>query len=223
MKLSRTQGIVAAIALVTALGSALLVTSLGGAASACATEKKAVANLKDGNGDRIGKVAFWNDGTCTTKVVVEVGQCCLGPDNPVSPGFHGFHIHTTGKCEADAVDTEGNPSPFFTAGTHWNPDQNDHPGHKGDLPPLLATSGGLVRAVTLTDSFKTGNLFDEDGSAVILHQSLDNLAHIPGTASDGGERYHSHAYDTMGPDEDSLKTGDGGARFACGVVKRPAG
>ena len=222
MELSRTQGIALSVVLVATLGGALLTTSLGGAASACAREKKAIANLKDTAGDRIGQVTFWNDGTCTTRVVVEIGQCCLGGDNPLSPGFHGFHIHTTGKCEADAVDTEGNPSPFFTAGSHWNPDQDDHPEHNGDLPPLLATSGGLVRAVTLTDSFDPRDLFDEDKSAVILHQSPDNLAHIPGTTSDGSERYHSHAYDTFGPDEDSLKTGDGGTRFACGVVRRPA-
>jgi superoxide dismutase, Cu-Zn family len=219
LRIAVSAGLAAALA----VGIVVVVTSSGGAAMACPSEKKASANLKDTAGDRIGRVEFWDDSTCVTRVVVDIGQCCIGPDNPLTPGFHGFHFHSVGKCEADATDTEGNSSPFFTAGTHWNPGDKDHGVHKGDLPPLLATSEGLAGAAFLTDRFTPKKLFDEDGSAVIVHQAADNLAHIPATTTDGGERYHSHAYDSYGPDEDTLKTGDGGARFACGVVKRSKG
>ena len=46
-----------------------------------------------------------------------------------------------------------------------------------------------------------------------MHAGRDNFANIP-------ERYHSHQYDTFGPDADTLATGDAGARAACGVVRQ---
>jgi Cu-Zn family superoxide dismutase len=63
-----------------------------------------------------------------------------------------------------------------------------------------------------TDRFTLRELFDADGSAIIVHADRDNLANIP-------ERYHSHTEDVFGPDSATLATGDAGARFACGVVR----
>ncbi len=225
MTSTRTFRLVIAAVLVMgmAVAAVVAVTSRGDATMACQEQKKAKATLKDASGENVGVVTFWNDGTCETRVVVDIGSCCLGGENPVTTGFHGVHIHTTGKCEPDAVDAEGKPSAFFTAGSHWNPDAASHASHKGDLPPLLVTEAGLAHGETLTDRFGPNALLDEDGSAVILHQAGDNLAHIPATTAAGGERYHSHAYDTQGADKDSLATGDGGARFACGVVKKVKG
>ena len=56
-------------------------------------------------------------------------------------------------------------------------------------------------------------LFDADGSAIIVHEGRDNLANIP-------ERYHSHTEYVFGPDSATLGTGDAGARLACGVIQR---
>jgi superoxide dismutase, Cu-Zn family len=55
-------------------------------------------------------------------------------------------------------------------------------------------------------------LVDADGSALIVHAGRDNYANIP-------DHYHSHTYDTFGPDQDTLATGDAGERAACGVVE----
>jgi Cu-Zn family superoxide dismutase len=64
-----------------------------------------------------------------------------------------------------------------------------------------------------TDAFEIEDLFDADGSAIIVHADRDNFAHIP-------TRYHSHTPEnTFGPDSASLATGDAGARIACGVVR----
>ena len=56
----------------------------------------------------------------------------------LTPGFHGFHIHTTGLCEADAPG-----GPFATAGGHLDAGAaHTHSDHAGDMPSLLVTENG---------------------------------------------------------------------------------
>lgn len=185
---------------------------VGQTTSACRAQNKGVAQLKDVEGNSVGKVTFGVHASCKTKVTADL----VG----LSQGFHGFHVHTTGTCDPEATDASNNPSPFFTAGSHWNTSGSDHGSHTGDLAPVLAMDTGAAFQRSLTDRFQARELFDEDGSAVIVHAGSDNLANVPEKTSTGDKRYHSHAYDTFGPDEDSRKTGDAGTRFACGVVKR---
>jgi Cu-Zn family superoxide dismutase len=52
-------------------------------------------------------------------------------------------------------------------------------------------------------------LYDFDGSAVMIHAQPDNFANVP-------ERYLE---DETEPDEDTLATGDAGERLGCGVVE----
>jgi Cu-Zn family superoxide dismutase len=215
--------VVSALSLVVAVAFVALASagSDGMSPTACRAKKKARAVVRNVDGARIGVVEFWNDAACVTRVVAKIGQFNLqGNETGLTEGFHGFHIHTTGVCDADAVDPAQNPAPFITAGSHWNPDERDHGDHRGDLPPLLATTGGLARANVLTDRFTINRLFDDDGSAVIIHADPDNLAHIPATDAEGDERYHSHTTNEQGADETSRSTGDGGSRFACGVVTK---
>ncbi len=77
-------------------------------------------------------------------------------------------------------------------------------------PVLLVQSDGHAEQEFDTDRFRLRQLFDRDGSAVIVHAGRDNYANIP-------ERYHSHTENVFGPDSATLATGDAGARFACGV------
>ena len=212
-----TRSLVVVVALV-----AIATTRSGGMApTACRAQKKARAVMKNTDGERIGAVEFWNDSACVTRVVAKIGQFNLeGDETGLTEGFHGFHIHSTGVCDRAATDGEGQASPFFSAGSHWNPDERNHGNHRGDLPPLLATTSGLARANVLTDRFQINRLFDDDGSAVIIHAAPDNLAHIPAEDADGNERYHSHTTNEQGADETSRSTGDGGSRLACGVVKK---
>ena len=121
----------------------------------------------------------------------------------LAPGFHGFHVHSVGECTP----------PFTSAGGHFNPDGSGHGDHAGDLPSLLVNENGRGELRFLTDRFSISDLFDDDGSALVVHAGRDNYANIP-------DRYHSHATDTFGPDTDTLATGDAGARAACGIVRR---
>jgi superoxide dismutase, Cu-Zn family len=112
------------------------------------------------------------------------------------PGFHGFHIHTTGRCD---------PPTFVSAGGHFNPGGATHGAHAGDLPSLLVNQDGTATLATATDRFTIADLRDADGSAVMVHSGPDNFANIPA-------RYG-------GPDQETLNTGDSGSRMACGVVR----
>ncbi len=215
--------VVSALSLV-AVATVAVLTSAGSdgmSPAACRAKKKARAVMRNVDGERIGVVDFWNDSNCVVRVTAKLGRFNLeGKSTGLTEGFHGFHLHEAGTCEPDAEDPAGNPAPFLTAGSHWNPDSSNHGAHKGDLPPLLATEAGLARANVLTDRFQIRQLFDDDGTAVIVHAGSDNLGNVPAQTPQGTERYHSHWTNEMGADETSRSTGDGGSRFACGVVRR---
>jgi Cu-Zn family superoxide dismutase len=170
--------------------------------------------MKDVDGDFVGVVRL--EATKGGKVEVQAKVNDVVPRGQ----FHGFHLHTTGKCDPDAVDPATDKVvPFFSAGGHFNPTSDPHSEHAGDFPVLLVMENGQAREKFKTDRFKLSQLFDKDGSAVIIHEGRDNYANIPAT-TDGEKRYHSHLEDVFGPDSLTKATGDAGSRFACGVVRK---
>jgi superoxide dismutase, Cu-Zn family len=174
----------------------------------------ATARMKDVDGDFVGVVRLEAKKGGKVEVQAKV--------NDVVPRgqFHGFHLHTTGKCDPNAVDPATDKVvPFFSAGGHFNPTSDPHGEHAGDFPVLLVMENGQAREKFVTDRFKLSQLFDKDGSAVIIHEGRDNYANIPAT-TDGEKRYHSHLEDVFGPDSLTKATGDAGSRFACGVVRK---
>ena len=110
-------------------------------------------------------------------------------------GLHGFHIHEYGDL------SEGCDS----ACSHFNPFNKKHGGlhskerHAGDLGNIESNNkesiGELfVKQLSLTRTRKTSVL----GRMIIIHDKEDDLG--------------------QGGDEESLKTGNAGARLACGVI-----
>jgi Cu-Zn family superoxide dismutase len=195
------------------LGAVIAAAFTTGGSAGTARPRGLVAEMADATGTSVGKVRFIPkaDG----RVIVRARLSGL------TSGFHGFHVHTAGVCDPEAQDTTGATVPFFSAGGHYNPEAaGTHGLHAGDMPPLLVTDDGRAVLRFATDRFRTRELLDEDGSAVILHAGPDNLAHVPATTATGGERYHSHVDDVFGPDAATKATGDAGARFACGVVAK---
>jgi len=127
------------------------------------------------------------------KVVDVVVQVSRG----LPPGRHAVHIHETGDC-----------TPCDAAGGHFDPGPNsnpspdgNHPFHSGDLINLDINRNGAGVLFTTTSRVRlsTGrlSLFDEDGSAFIIHVDPDTYCPngaVPGCA--------------------------GGARAACGIIRR---
>ncbi|AKE42033.1 Superoxide dismutase [Corynebacterium kutscheri] len=153
----------------------------------------ATAELKNQSGEGVGTVEFTETDAGTKITVAAKG---------LTPGFHGFHIHSKAVCEGD----------FKSAGGHlhgMNQPHGDgyHP-HAGDLPSLLINADGTGHLEVITDAVDEQLLFGTEGTALIVHEGRDNYANIP------------KRYAPDGPDEETLKTGDAGARIACGVISK---
>jgi Cu-Zn family superoxide dismutase len=131
----------------------------------------------------------------------------------LSPGFHGLHIHSVGKCEANSTPpTGGAAGDFNSAGGHFQ--ASGHTGHpaSGDLSSLEVRSDGSALLTTTTDAFTAQDLLGGEKTALIIHEGPDNFANIP------SDRYQQKN-GAPGPDEETLSTGDSGKRVACGVIQ----
>ena len=155
---------------------------------AAAAPKSAHAEIVNAQGTRIGSAKITPTGQ-GVKIAVKVSQ--------LTPGEHGIHIHTVGKCEGPA---------FTSAGGHFNPTsahhgvhntQDPHP-HLGDLMNLVVDKNGKANAtfiangVTLGDS--ANSLFHEGGTSLVIHAKADDLMSDP--------------------------SGNSGDRIACGVIQK---
>jgi superoxide dismutase, Cu-Zn family len=111
---------------------------------------------------------------------------------------HGMHLHETALCETPSFKSAGG---HFDPGPYGNPDPDtNHPYHLGDLPPLKVNSEGIgvLNHTTSRVSLSAGlvSLFDNDGTAIIIHANPDQ-----GISGESGSGV------------------GGGARIACGVIK----
>lgn len=134
--------------------------------------------------------------------IVWVDLTLQGNPAILTPGLHGVHFHERSICEEDAQPR------FSTAGGHFDPGpygnstpvEQNHPYHLGDLPNIEIDENGEGRLVTITSRVtlyeSPVSLFDEDGSALIVHQMRDQMI-AGGTAAQSG-----------------------GARLACGVIEQ---
>lgn len=173
------------------LAAAVVAIGISGQAAARGGHNdKAEARLRNAAGQEIGEVKFKQE---RDGVSVEVDV------HGLTPAFHGFHVHTVGSCVGPD---------FVSAGGHFNLAGHNHPMHSGDMVSVLVNPDGSGEASFMTSSFKVADLFDADGSAVIIHAGPDNFANIP------------VRYAPNGPDATTLATGDSGARTACGTVER---
>jgi len=168
--------------------AAALTFGLGLSAAALAAEE-ATARFIDRDGNEIGQ-ALLTEGPHGVLINLELAG--------LPPGPHAIHIHAVGTCD--------DPDEGFTAsGGHLNPAGREHgllnPAgpDAGDLPNLFAQEDGTVAAelftplVTLAEGEGRARLLDEQGTALVIHESRDD--HL------------------------SQPIGGAGARIACGVIE----
>ncbi|HAG0017686.1 TPA: superoxide dismutase [Cu-Zn] [Salmonella enterica] len=116
----------------------------------------------------------------------------------LTPGIHGFHVHTNPSCLPGMQD--GKSVPALMAGGHLDPEKtgkhlgpyNDK-GHLGDLPGLVVNADGTATYQLLAPRFKS--LTDLKGHSLMIHKGGDNYSDEPAAL------------------------GGGGARFACGIIE----
>lgn len=115
----------------------------------------------------------------------------------IPEGAHAVHLHTTGAC--DAPD-------FASAGPHLNPGMNEHGtenpngAHLGDLPNAAIGAdgtGSISATLRGTREEVLAAIFDEDGTAVVVHEGEDDYMTDP--------------------------AGEAGGRIACGVLSQTPG
>lgn len=143
----------------------------------------AEAQLTRANGVPVGTAQLVSDGSTLSLAMVATG---------LEPGAHGFHLHTTGRCEGPD---------FKSAGGHLNPLNREHGSlnpegkHVGDMPNLeVGTSRTASTTIDIgPDTAAYRNyLFDADGTAIVIHAGPDDYRTDP--------------------------AGDAGSRVACGVL-----
>ena len=146
----------------------------------------AKAELHNSQGQLVG-IATLTEGANSVTVVAHVQN--------LPPGYHGFHIHETGQCQAPD---------FKSAGEHFNPSGTEHGladpkgPHAGDLPNLLVAPDGVGMIVTHAPqvTLKEGknSLFHSQGTALVIHSQPDDFRTNP--------------------------SGEAGDRLACGVITK---
>ncbi len=145
----------------------------------------AKAAMKNAEGQDVGTVTLSeSDKGVTLKLALK----------GLPSGEKAFHIHETGKCEP----------PFKSAGDHYNPTGAKHGKeaeggpHAGDMENLKIADDGTVSLTVVNEmvTLKKGeknSVFDEDGSAIVVHAKADDYKSQP--------------------------SGDAGDRIACGVIQ----
>ncbi|MDB4948093.1 MAG: superoxide dismutase family protein [Gemmatimonadetes bacterium] len=121
--------------------------------------------LRDAGGAEVGTVRL-QGASHGTRVTVRV--------HGLTPGMHGVHLHQTGVCEGPA---------FTSAGPHWNPTGKKHGWanpeghHMGDLPNLTVNADGTgMMDFSVEAPYAAGptSVLDADGSALVVHASMDD-------------------------------------------------
>lgn len=144
-----------------------------------ALAQQAEATFINAAGEQVGDV---------TLVQTPEGVVIEGTVTGLTAGPHGFHVHETGNCDPSTK--------FESAGGHFEPGEHKHGlenpdgPHAGDISNQtggddgIAIIGATNAGVSLIDG-EAGYLFDDDGSALVIHEGPDDNKTDPSGNSGG--------------------------------------
>ena len=189
-------------AIASAATALVVVVVVAGGDPAGAVKPLAEATIRNASGVEIGTIVFSGSGVHADRATVELD---LSADAPGLGAYHGLHVHAVGTCT---------PPAFTSAAGHWNLAATSHGSHTGDLPSVLIGPDGTASAEVETHRFAVSQLFDADGSAIVLHAGTDNFGNVP----IGAGRYQDPDAWYAAP-TGTGNTGDAGARYGCGTFQ----
>jgi Cu-Zn family superoxide dismutase len=99
----------------------------------------------------------------------------------LSPGQHGFHIHTGAFCTNYAKAAGGHLDPMRT---HQHAGPYHGHGHLGDLPVLFVDSDGSASLPVLAPRLKVSDVMDH---AIMIHAGPDNYTDTPSMGGGGAK------------------------------------
>ena len=103
-------------------------------------------------------------------VLVVADICGLPRDRLCPDGVFAFHIHEGDSCQGEG---------FSRTGGHYDPAEQPHPCHAGDLPPLFSNDGSAFLAV-YTRRFTLPEII---GRTVVIHALPDDFRTQPSGAA----------------------------------------
>ena len=148
-----------------------------------AASEIATAQIRDRSGANVGTARLYSLGGEVTVSASFTG---------LPAGMKAVHLHTAGDCSA---------ADFTSAGGHLNPGGHEHGtanprgAHLGDLPNVtIAADGSGTMSTVLRGTLEgiSDDIFDADGTAIVVHEGPDDYRSDPAGAA--------------------------GSRIACGVV-----
>ncbi|APW37984.1 hypothetical protein RD110_12920 [Rhodoferax koreense] len=185
-------GVLAVGALAAACSSPMMSRLRGNAGGAA--EPAATVQFANANGMPGGDAQLFSLPT-GTEIVINVSG--------LTPGTHGFHIHTNGECTSAMDAATGRTVAFGGAGGHFDPGaskKHGQPGqalshnHGGDLPNIVvdASGKGAIRYVNPNVTIAAGPQ-SVMGRSLVVHADADDYMTDP--------------------------AGNSGTRVLCGVIK----
>ena len=114
--------------------------------------------------------------------------------NNLSDGLHGFHIHKCGDLSKGCKSGCEHFNPFNK--NHGSLEsKNSHAGDLGNIHSKNNLAKGFIHTNKISLNMNEKNII---GRMIIVHESIDDCG--------------------KGNNEESLKTGNAGARLACGII-----
>ncbi len=148
---------------------------------ATAQAQEAEATLQNPRGDEVGTV---------TVIESPHGLLLHVRIDGLPSGVHAFHIHETGRCQPSFAAAGGHLNPTGKAHGLMNPEGH----HAGDMPNIHVDGARKLQIEVFVPDVTFQQLFDDDGSAIVIHAGPDDYRTDPAGAA--------------------------GDRIACGVIVR---